>query len=143
MRIGLVVDSACDLPAGYHQQHDIALLPVTVHIGEDSLTDLRDEQATLQFLHSHIAERGADADTAQCAVEQIRELFLARLVKDCGPAFCLTPAASRSAIHENATQASLAILNEYRPSRHAAGHDTPFALRVIDPQNVFAGQAVS
>src|SRR3546814_1064841 len=54
MRIGLVVDSACDLPAAYYRQHNISLLPVTIHIGEDSLTDLRDEQDTLQLLQTHI-----------------------------------------------------------------------------------------
>lgn len=143
MRIGLVVDSACDLPAAYFHQHHITLLPVTVHIGEDSLTDMRDEQATLQFLHSHIAERGADAETSPFTVQQIQELFLGRLVIDYDYVFCLTTAKTRSAIHENATQASFAILNEYRPIRAAAGHDTPFALRVVDSQNVFAGQGVT
>ena len=143
MRIGLVVDSACDLPASYLKQHEISLLPVTVHIGEDSLTDLRDEEATLQFLDSHIAERGADAETAPFTVQQITELFLGKLVKDYDHVFCLTTSKTRSPIYENATQASFAILNEYRPIRHAAGHDTPFALRVIDSQNVFAGQGVT
>ena len=82
MRIGLVVDSACDLPGDYLRQHGVTLLPVTVHIGEDSLTDMRDEKATLQFLHSHIAERGADAETSPFSVQQIQELFLGRLVID-------------------------------------------------------------
>jgi fatty acid-binding protein DegV len=57
--------------------------------------------------------------------------------------FCLTTTRTRSPIFDNATQASFAILNEYRPIRAAAGHDTPFALRVIDTQNVFAGQGVT
>ena len=76
MRIGLVVDSACDLPGRYFRDHAITLLPVTVNIGDDTLTDMRDEQETLQFLHSHIAERGADAETAPFTVQQIQELFL-------------------------------------------------------------------
>ena len=143
MRIGLVVDSACDLPGDYLRQHGVTLLPVTVHIGEDSLTDMRDEQATLQFLHSHIAERGADAETSPFSVQQIQELFLGRLVIDYDYVFCLTTTKTRSGIFENATQASFAILGEYRPIRAAAGKDTPFALRVIDSQNVFAGQGVT
>ncbi|HEU4992007.1 MAG TPA: DegV family protein [Luteimonas sp.] len=143
MRIGLVVDSACDLPGAYFRDHHITLLPVTVHIGEDTLVDLRDEQATLQFLHSHIAEHGADAETAPFTVQQIQELFLGRLVIDYDYVFCLTTTRTRSPIHDNAMQASFAILNEYRPIRAAAGHDTPFALRVVDSQNVFAGQGVT
>lgn len=143
MRIGLVVDSACDLPGRYFRDHAITLLPVTVRIGDDTLTDMRDEQETLQFLHSHIAERGADAETAPFTVQQIQELFLGRLVIDYDYVFCLTTTRTRSPIHDNATQASFAILNEYRPIRSAAGHDTPFALRVVDSQNVFAGQGVT
>ena len=143
MRIGLVVDSACDLPGRYFRDHAITLLPVTVNIGDDTLTDMRDEQETLQFLHSHIAERGADAETAPFSVQQIQELFLGRLVIDYDYVFCLTTTRTRSPIYDNATQASFAILNEYRPIRAAAGHDTPFALRVVDSQNVFAGQGVT
>ena len=143
MRIGLVVDSACDLPEAYFQQHAITLLPVTVHIGEDILVDLRNEHETLGYLDTHIAERGADAETSAFSVEQIQELFLGRLVKDHDYVFCLTTTRTRSAIYDNASQASFAILNEYRPIRAAVGHDTPFALRVVDSQNVFAGQGVT
>ena len=143
MRIGLVVDSACDLPADWFREHDVSLLPVTVHIGGETMTDLRDEQDTLRFLESHIASGGADAETAPFTSEQIQELFLDRLVKDYDHVFCLTTSKTRSPIFENATKASYAILNEYRPIRARAGHDTPFALRVIDSQNVFAGQGVT
>ena len=143
MRIGLVVDSACDLPASWFSSHDVSLLPVSVHIGGDTMIDLRDEQDTLRFLESHIAGGGADAETSPFTVEQIQDLFLSRLVKDYDHVFCLTTSKTRSPIFENATRASYAILNEYRPIRHAAGHDTPFALRVIDSQNVFAGQGVT
>ncbi|MEO5565391.1 MAG: DegV family protein [Luteimonas sp.] len=143
MRIGLVVDSACDLPGGYFSQHGITLLPVTVHIGEDVLVDLRDERETLGYLATHIAERGADAETTAFSVQQIQALFLGRLVKDYDYVFCLTTTRTRSPIYDNATQASFAILNEYRPIRAASGHDTPFALRVVDSQNVFAGQGVT
>jgi DegV family protein with EDD domain len=142
MRIGLVVDSACDLPASYYQQHKIVLLPVTVHIGETSYVDLRNEETTLQFLESHIATRGAEAETSPFTVQQIQDLFLKKLVIDYDYVFCLTTLRSRSPIYDNATQASFAILNEYRPIRAAAGHTSPFALRVIDSQNLFAGQGV-
>lgn len=50
MRIGIVVDSACDLPADFIEQEDITILPVTVQIGNAVLADMRNEQATLNFL---------------------------------------------------------------------------------------------
>jgi DegV family protein with EDD domain len=143
MRIGLVVDSACDLPLDYMQQHGIILLPITVRIGEAVLADQRNEQATLQFLHEHVAEHGAEAETQPFTVQQVQDLFLQKLVIDYDYVFCMTITKTRSPIHDNAQQASFAILNEYRPIRTAAGNTTPFALRVIDTQSLFAGQGIT
>ena len=113
-----------------------------MRIGEAVLADQRNEQATLEFLHAHVAEGGHEAETMPFTVEQIRDLFLQRLVIDYDYVFCLTIARSRSPIFDHATQASFAILSEYREARAAAGHTTPFALRVIDTQNLFAAQGV-
>lgn len=142
MRIGLVVDSACDLPGQYLAANGIEILPITVRIDDAVMADHRDERATLEFLHAQIAERGAEAETIPFTVEQIRELFLRRLVIDFDFVFCMTITKSRSPIYDNATQASFAILNEYRPIRRKAGHESPFALRVIDTQNLFSAQGI-
>jgi DegV family protein with EDD domain len=143
MRIGLVVDSACDLPLEYLQQHEITVLPITVRIGDAVLADHRDEQATLEFLHAHVAERGAEAETMPFTVEQIHDLFIQRLVIDYDYVFCMTITKTRSPIHDNAMQASFSILNEYKAVRAAAGNPTPFALRVVDTQNLFAAQGIT
>lgn len=143
MRIGLVVDSACDLPLDYLQANDITVLPITVRIGDAVLADHRDEEATLHFLHTQIAERGAEAETMPFTVEQIHDLFLQKLVIDYDYVFCMTITRTRSPIFDNAQQASFAILNDYKPVRAAAGNTTPFALRVIDTQNLFSAQGVT
>ena len=132
MRIGLVVDSACDLPGSFIERNRIEILPITVKIGEAVLADHRNEQATLEFLHSHVASRGAEAETMPFSVNQIRDLFLRKLVIDYDYVFCLTITKTRSPIHDNAMQASFVILNDYRPMRSAAGHSS-----------LFAGQAVT
>jgi DegV family protein with EDD domain len=143
MRIGLVVDSACDLPSAYLREHGITILPITVRIGEAVLADHRDEAATLNFLHAHVAAVGAEAETMPFTVQQIHGLFLDRLVIDYDYVFCMTITKTRSPIHDNALQASFSILNDYKPVRARAGYDTPFALRVIDTQNLFAAQGVT
>ena len=142
MRVGIVVDSACDLPQDFIRDHNIVLLPITVRIGDAVLADHRDEEATLSFLHAHVAENGAEAETIAFSVNQIRDLFLGKLVIDYDHVFCLTITRTRSPIFDNAMQASFAILNDYKPVRQAAGHNSPFALRVLDTQNLFAAQAV-
>ena len=142
MRIGFVVDSACDLPKEYLEENRIDILPISVRIGDALQEDYRDQQATLDFLHAHIAERGVSAETIPFTPEQISALFLDRLVIDYDQVFCMTITKSRSPIFENAQKASYAILNEYKPIRVAAGNNTPFALRVIDTQNLFCAQAI-
>ncbi len=142
MRIGIVVDSACDLPRDFIERERITILPITVRIGDAVLADHRDEAATLAFLQSHIAQRGAEAETTPFTVQQIHDLFLSRLVLDYDYVFCMTITKTRSPVFDNAMQASFTILNEYKPVRAAAGNATPFALRVIDTQTLFAAQGV-
>ena len=143
MRIGIVVDSACDLPLPYLQDNEVILLPITVRIGDAVLADHRNEQATLEFLDAHVAERGAEAETQPFTVQQVQDLFLSRLVIDYDYVFCMTITKTRSPIFENTQQASFAILNDYKEPRLAAGIATPFALRVIDTQSLFAGQGIT
>ena len=142
MRIGIVVDSPCDLPESYLQAHQITILPTTVKMGSAVLVDYRNPEAALQFQHAYLAERGWEAESSPFSVEQIRELFLSKLVIDYDFVFCLTITKTRSQIYDNAQQASFAILNEYKTPRSAAGNTSPFALRVIDTQNLFAAQGV-
>ena len=40
MRIGIVVDSACDLPQDFIQRNNVIVLPISVRIGEAVLADL-------------------------------------------------------------------------------------------------------
>ena len=49
MRIGLVVDSACDLPQSFIEQHGIVILPITLHLGDRDEIDTRDPEKTQRF----------------------------------------------------------------------------------------------
>ena len=142
MRIGIVVDSACDVPTEFIERENVTILPVTVQIGQAVLADHRDEQATLNFLHDHVAKHGIDAETTPFTVQQVHDLFISQLVLDYDYVFCITTTRTRSGIHDNAQQASYTILNDYKSVRQAAGNNTPFSLRVIDSQNVFAAVGV-
>ena len=141
MRIGVVVDSACDLPPEFISENNIQILPITIHLDQHDLVDTRDPEATLNFYRQH-QTAASSAGTSPFTVEQIRKVFLTRLVLDYDYVFCLTIASSRSPIYENAVKASFAILSDYKAPRAEAGLSGPFALRVIDTQNLFAGQGL-
>jgi DegV family protein with EDD domain len=143
MRIGIVVDSTCDLPRKFIDVNQITILPVTIRIDGDTFVDVRDPAATRDYHRGELGKRGHAAETEPLSVEAIRELFLGRMVLDYDAVFCLTVTSSRSPIFANATQASFAILSSYREIRQAAGNPSPFMMRVIDTRSLFAGQGVS
>lgn len=142
MRIGIVVDSACDLPEQFIKDNKIVVLPITLHLDGRSQDDTRDTAATLNFYRSHVTA-AANAETTAFSPEQIKTLFLERLVLDYDLVYCFTIASSRSPMFEHANRASLSILSDYKAVRSAAGIAGPFNLRIVDTQNCFAGQSVS
>ncbi len=141
MRIGIVVDSACDLPQAFIEENKIVILPITLHLDGREMIDQRDAETTLEFYSQHVAA-AAFAETTAFSVEQTKKLFLEKLVIDYDLVFVFTIASSRSPMYDNVKQAALTILNEYKAPRLAAGIKTPFAMRVIDTQNCFAAQAI-
>jgi DegV family protein with EDD domain len=142
MRIGIVIDSPCDVPSDFIEREQITILPVTVQIGNAVLADMRNDEATLNFLTGDTAAQAYNAETTPYTVQQVHDLFLSKLVLDYDYVFCICTTRSRSGIFDNAQQASYTILNEYRPVRQAAGNNTPFSLRVIDSHKVLAAVGV-
>ncbi len=141
MRIGLVVDSACDLPPEFYRDNNLVILPITIRLANRHHVDRRDPGATLDFYRRHLTE-AAQGETEAFSVEQIKQLFLDKLVVDYDFVIVLILASSRSPMFDNATRASLEVLSEYKPRRLKAGLSTPFAMRVIDTQNLFAAPGV-
>lgn len=141
MRIGLVVDSVCELPYDYCRANDLVILPTKVRLAGHEFFDLHLPEVADDFYRNHLAN-AQSAETAPATAEEIEALFLERLVIDYDYVFCMITASARSPTFDNATQASLSILSRYKAVRAAAGVVGPFALRVIDTQNVFTAQAV-
>jgi len=123
MRIGIVTDSACDLPMDFIEQEHVTILPVTVQIGQAVLADMRNEDATRNFLTGETAARAVEAETQPYTVQQVHDLFLSKLVLDYDYVFCICTTRTRSGIFDNAMQASFTILNDYKPVRAAVGNN--------------------
>ena len=142
MKTALVIDSACDLPEAYIQRHALHVLPNTVLLGDQRWIDARDANRTLAFHHHYATAHNLAAATEPCSPSAIAALFLDHLVTAYDRAVLLTLSQARSALFQNATEASFAILRGYRERRRQAGLNTPFYLNVLDSKTVFAGQAV-
>ncbi|MDN3578837.1 DegV family protein [Chitinimonas viridis] len=142
MRIGIATDSACDLPRSFLDKHHIVILPVSIKGPGGEFVDNRLPEETQDFYKS-VAENGdAEFATRPFSPDEIRDLFLSRLVLEFDYVFCITVMKTRSLIFENATHASLRILSDYRPIREQANVKAPFSLRVFDSANVATGQGL-
>ncbi|MEA5445324.1 DegV family protein [Gammaproteobacteria bacterium AB-CW1] len=142
MKIGVVVDSACDLPRSYIDKYGLQILPIRLHFGDELFVDERDPQATMRFYQRYLNNPDTDAETEPPSVEEIKKLFLEKLVLEYDRALVLTVTKSRSPTFENANQASYAVMNEYKAVREEHGISNPFAMRVLDSKTLFTGQAV-
>jgi len=143
MRIGIAVDSCCDLPKDFIDEHNIVIMPITLRIGDLLVEDKRDPLETQTFYTKHLDRKSEDfAESIPYSVQQIEKLFLEKLVLDYDYVFCLTITSGRSAIYDHAMQASRTILTKYRDVRRDAGVPERFGLAVLSSRNMFAGQGV-
>lgn len=143
MRIGIVVDSACDLPRDFLAANGVLVMPITLRIGGLLIEDRRDPEETQAFYARHLDKKGDDfSESIPYSVQQIERLFLERLVLEYDYVFCLTITSTRSPIFEHAMQASRTILTKYKAIRREAGVPERFGLAVLSTRNLFTGQAV-
>jgi len=141
MRMGVAVDAACDLSQAFLQQHNIAVMPITVRVEGEVFMDDREPAEIERFIYRRLGSRNHSAETEPSPVEEVQKLFLEKLVLEQDCVFCLTITATRSPINEHVNRASFAILKNYREVREQAGVPGPFMMRVIDTRNIFAGAA--
>jgi len=139
MRMGLAIDAACDLPQAFLQKHNIAVMPITIHVDNEVFMDNRNQVELHRFLDRNLGSRSHAAETLPCSVEDVQKLFLEKLVLEQDCVFCLTITATRSAINDHVIKASFAVLKNYRDVRERHGITGPFLMRVIDTRTLFAG----
>ncbi len=142
MKIGVVVDSTCDLPRSFIDEHDLEILPNRVYVGHREFLDTREPRETMEFFRRHIPDKTVSAHTEACPRDEILEMFLEELVQRYDRVLVLCMSATRGRVFQNATEASYGILQGYRERRAEAGLSENFALRVVDTRSLCAGEAL-
>ncbi len=142
MRVGLIVDSACDIPYEFSRKHDLFVLPVTAVIDGETYIDEHDPVITQEFYQSGLLQKGHHAETHAYTAEQIHNLFMEKIVSQFDVAICETVTRSRSLIFQNATEAMNSVMANNEQARAASGREGKFSMRVIDSKQIFAGQGL-
>ncbi len=140
-RIGVVIDSACDLPADYIKQQDILVLPINLHLGDEHLLDVRDPATTIDFYESYARKRKQAAETSPPDTEQIVDSLL-EYASRFDRLLIVTVTSTRSKVFEHVTKAQLPLLNALIKQRRQENIGGSVLLRVHDSKTMFTGQAV-
>lgn len=141
-RVGIVIDASCDVPHGFIEDPNVAVIPIPIRIGSSTYVDQHDADATGRYLREHGNGEGVTGQSIPLDTEQMSRFFLERFALDYDSVYCLTITANRSPIHEAASHGSTLAMNAIRSARQAAGISRPFQFRVIDTCNMFAGSGV-
>lgn len=142
MRVGIVTDAACDLPANFLGPGRIEILPVNLHVGTQIFVDNRDEEKTLRFYRMYLGRHDHQAITKPLPPKETAALFLDDWVKRYDRILVLTITAARSEIYRNTSEASYTVLQDYKKIRAQANITEPFLMRVFDTHTVFTGQGL-
>jgi DegV family protein with EDD domain len=144
-RVGIVVDSACDIPAEILETSGaiISVVPINIRIGKEVVADTRDTHILNQFYHYHLNPASpSDAESVPISEVQFEAWFEANLVDHFDLVFVLTINNARSPIYDNAVAAAARVEARVSATRAQQSGLFPFRLRVYNSQNMFAGQAV-
>lgn len=142
MRVGLIVDSACDLPYWFSRRKGLFVLPVTARIDNQTFVDDHDPDRTQRFYDSGLLEKGHHAETEPFSAQEIHKLFMEEIVNNYDVAMCETVTRSRSLVYDNAMLAMNSVMSEYRRQEQESGGNGNFSMRVIDSKQIFAGQGL-
>ena len=142
MKLALMVDAGCDLPADYVQANQVLIAPIEIRVRDRLWVDDRSPAITAEFFNTVFAANGGatDAESIPTPSESITKQLLEHVVLEHDYVFIETINRSRSPIFANANDAVAQVQRQALGLRFRAGNKKPFGMRVINTQTMFAGQ---
>lgn len=140
--ICIAVDACCDLPPEFIQQNNIRVLPIYMRIGDQTLTDDRNPERTLDFYKQGMLAKSFDAETNPVSAEEMSGILEKELVLKYDKVLAITMMSSRSRIYENVRDAVWVSQPKFKDLRSATGLTRRFRIMVMDSNNIFTGPAV-
>lgn len=135
----IVVDSACCLPERIVSSRSVAVLPLTVKLGQQKVRDAFTADDRLRMLKDGTLDIKKDVDTAPATREEIVDFLVKRILPNYDFAIVQTITRNRSPQYEMWQEVNSSFAAEYRKYRKT---DRTFTLRIMDSGAVFTGQGL-
>ncbi|MGZ5194133.1 MAG: DegV family protein, partial [Ramlibacter sp.] len=143
LRLGIVIDSAADVPQSVLDNPRVRLLPVAIRIGDKTYLDERKPAATRDFNSRLLDMRTAEVSRSMPPGEaEIRKFLLEHISTEFDHVFGLFVMSSRSPIFKSAFEAASRVITDSMPVRMRAGIKGPLLVECYDSMNLFAGYGV-
>ncbi|GAB1263054.1 DegV family protein [Aurantivibrio plasticivorans] len=141
-RACLAVDSACDLPTAFLQEHAIKILPINLKIGSGIYRDTRDPAHTIKLYKSKQLEEDFSAESEPASQQEISSFIESELASDYDEVLALTISSQRSGVYKNIRESAFVERRRLKEVRQKQGNTVPFKIRVVDSAALFTGQGV-
>jgi DegV family protein with EDD domain len=143
LRLGIVIDSAAEVPATILANPYVRLLPVKIRIDDKRYVDERKPDATRDFNARMLDLKTAEVSRSVPPDEpEIRKFMIEQLATDFDHVFGLFVTSTRSPIFKNAFEAASRVITDSMPVRMRAGIKGPLLVECYDSQNLFSGYGV-
>lgn len=135
----IVVDSACCLPERIVNSRSVAILPLTVKLGQQKVRDAFTANDRLRMLSDGTLDIKKEVDTAPATRDEIVDFLIKRIVPNYDFAIVQTITKTRSPQYDMWQEVNSSFAAEYRKFRK---RDGTFTLRIMDSGAVFTGQGL-
>jgi DegV family protein with EDD domain len=143
LRLGIVIDSAAEVPAHVLANPHVRMLPVPIRLGERVYVDERKPEVSRAFNANLLDLKTAEnARSLPPAEPEIRRFLLDHISTGFDHVFGLFVMSSRSPIYRNAFEAASRVITDSMPVRMRAGIKGPLLVECYDSQNLFSGYGV-
>ena len=140
-RTCIAVDSTCDLPAKFIQQHNIEVLPIYINYNGGQAMDYRDPQTMFNFYKNHSKAQFGLAQSDPLSVNNMTHILKDRLLPKYDLVQVITINSKKSDVYKRVSEAALINEPKFREIEKTEGR-IPFRIRLYDSMSMFTGHAL-
>ncbi|EAR08568.1 DegV family protein [Reinekea blandensis] len=145
MRIGLVVDSTCDIPESFLKRNHVQILPLTMTgtSSERPLIDQRHKSDALSFYQHWANQKGFKPKLSSLAVDDVEKVLTDRWIYDYDHLLIIAPHQKLSSTLQSVREALVTQHPNIDLLRQKARLTIPFKVRVIESNSGLAGYGLT
>lgn len=141
-RTCIAVDSTCDLPAQFIQQHNIEVLPIYINYNGGQAMDYRNPKSMLEFYQTHSKQRFGLAQSEPLSVAEMTQILQQRLVPKYDLVQVVTINSKKSEVFRRVSEAAMINEPRFRAMERTEPDRAPFRIRLYDSMSMFTGHAL-